>query len=219
MSPQQLQRQLGVYVVTDERPDVNHLLFVIAQALKGGATAVQLRRKHDGGRALVKLGQEIRRITREYAALYIVNDRVDIALLTDADGVHVGQSDISCEDVRRLVGDKTIGVSAATVDEANTAVRDGADYLGVGAIFPTPSKTDADICGLEGLQDIALKVTTVPIVAIGGITLNNATSVVGAGADGLAVVSAIMQATDPVAASTTLKEIVERRAQVTGFDE
>ncbi|MDQ0190686.1 thiamine phosphate synthase [Alicyclobacillus cycloheptanicus] len=224
--------RLGVYVVTDERADLDGLLGVIDRALKGGATAVQLRRKRADGRELVALGREIRRLTEAYHALYLVNDRVDIALLTDADGVHVGQSDLSCRDVRRLVGSKIVGVSAATVQEARQAVLDGADYLGVGAVFPTSSKDDADVCGLDGLRAVVTGLSNivtgptdraaglsdarpeaapgrrVPVVAIGGITLDNAPQVLAAGANGLAVVSAVMQADDPAAASQALRKIV-----------
>lgn len=197
-----LRQQLALYVVTDDRPDAEDLLRVIKEALEGGATAVQLRRKADDGGRLIQLGQAIRQVTRAFDALYFVNDRVDIALLTDADGVHVGQSDISCRDVRKLLGRKIIGVSASSVEEAQSAVLDGADYLGVGAIYPTLSKLDADLCGLGGLRQITESID-VPVVAIGGITLGNVMQVIGAGADGIAVVSAVMQATDVAAASAT----------------
>jgi len=210
LTPEELTQKLAVYIVTDERPDTQSLLCVVEQALKGGATAVQLRRKRDDGRRLVELGRELRRLTHRYEALYIVNDRVDIALLTEADGVHVGQSDISCRDVRRIAGSGIVGVSAATVDEARTAVADGADYLGVGAVFPTSSKTDADLCGLSGLGTIASQVSGIPIVAIGGISLANAAHVLSAGADGVAVVSAVMQAGKPATATCELARIVRQ---------
>lgn len=227
-----LSDRLSVYLVTDERPDINSLLAVVRQALIGGTTVVQLRRKHDDGRMLVDVGRELRRLTREFGALYIVNDRVDVAMLTDADGVHVGQSDIACADVRRLVGpDKIIGVSATTVAEAEGALADGADYIGAGSVYPTASKDDADISGLDGLRDIvetaaaaraaaaargvpvaetAAAARGVPVVAIGGINQHNAAEVLATGADGLAVVSAIMQAADPAAASRALCELAAR---------
>lgn len=206
---------LGVYLVTDGRPDLESLLDVVRQALVGGTTTVQLRRKHDDGRALVGLGRELRRLTREFGALYIVNDRVDVALLTDADGVHVGQSDIAFADVRRLVGpDKIVGVSATTLSEAEGALRDGADYIGAGAVYPTASKDDADISGLHGLLAIVESAarSNVPVVAIGGINQTNASEVLATGADGLAVVSAIMQAADPAAASSALRQLVRSGA-------
>ncbi len=208
-----LRQKLSLYVVTDDRADVRDQLRVIERALKGGATTIQLRRKDDDGRVLVELGHQIRELTNRYQALYIVNDRVDIALLTDADGVHVGQSDIPCRDVRKLVGDKMIGVSAGTVEEAQTAFWDGADYLGVGAIFPTSSKPDADLCGLSGLKSITSKVEDIPIVAIGGITLTNAARILSAGADGLAVVSAVMSAPHPEEACRDLKRVIHLAVQ------
>jgi thiamine-phosphate pyrophosphorylase len=207
-----LRDRLRLYVVTDERPDIEDLLRVVRAALAGGATAVQLRRKHDDGGQLVELGRAIRKLTHEFDALYFVNDRVDVALLTDADGVHLGQSDISCRDARTLVGDKIIGISARTVDEAVAAARDGADYLGVGAVFPTTSKSDAELCHLDGLRAIASR-TDIPIVAIGGITVDNVQEVIRAGADGAAVVSAVMQAPDPAAASRLLLAHMEMARQ------
>ncbi len=209
ISLKQLAHKLSVYVVTDEREDVDEQLRVIEMALQGGATTIQLRRKREDGRALVEYGRRIRELAYRYNALYIVNDRVDIALLTDADGVHVGQSDISCQDVRRLVGDRIVGVSARTLVEAKTAFEDGADYIGAGAIFTTQSKDDAVVCGLSGLEAMAKAVPQIPIVAIGGINLQNAPDVLSAGADGLAVVSAIMQAVDPTSASREFHKLIK----------
>lgn len=210
-----LAEHLQLYVVTDERPDVYALLDVVREAIRGGATAVQLRRKYDDGHKLVEIGHAIRRITQEMDALYIVNDRVDVALLTNADGVHVGQSDISCSDVRALVGGKIIGVSASNVREAVAAVRDGADYLGVGAIYPTTSKLDADMCGFTELSEIA-HITDVPIVAIGGITKENATEVLEYGAHGVAVVSAVMSAEHPEHAASELRRLITECRAVHG---
>ncbi|EPZ41135.1 thiamine phosphate synthase [Alicyclobacillus acidoterrestris] len=211
LSRAQFRDKLALYLVTDHREDTANLLDVVQQALMGGVTTVQLRRKHDDGAQLVELGRAIRKLTREYGALYIVNDRVDIALLTDADGVHVGQSDISCTDVRKLVGDTmVIGVSTCTVEEAHIAVAAGADYLGVGSVFPTSSKPDADMCGIDGLRAIA-DCVDVPIVGIGGIQQDNVGQVLGAGADGIAVVSAIMGATDVSRASADLLAMVRER--------
>jgi thiamine-phosphate pyrophosphorylase len=208
-----LKDALAVYLVTDERSSIDDCLRVVRQALEGGATTVQLRRKHDDGRILVQMGQAIRDMTREYHALYIVNDRVDIALITDADGVHVGQSDIAYADVRSLLGtEKVIGVSVSTIAEADEALAKGADYLGVGSVFPTRSKSDADLCGIAGLREIAnlarrYGTRRTPTVAIGGITAANASEVLGAGADGLAVVSAIMQADNPADAARNFRQL------------
>lgn len=204
-----LKDRLALYVVTDERDDWGSLLGACQEALRGGAGAIQLRRKRDSGRALVELGRALRELTAAHHALYIVNDRVDVALATDADGVHIGQDDMLLSDARRLLGQKIIGVSAATLDEALRAASGGADYLGVGAVFATPSKTDAEISGLEGLHAIAAAVRACPLVAIGGISQARADAVLEAGADGLAVVSAVMSAADPEAAARSLRARVE----------
>lgn len=205
-----LREKLSLYLVTDERQDMKGLLDIVHDALMGGVRTVQLRRKHDDGRAMCALGRELRRLTLEFDAYYIVNDRIDVALLTDADGVHLGQSDITCEDARQLLGlEPLIGISACTLEEALAAERACADYLGVGAIFETPSKTDADISGLDGLREIAKQIS-IPVIAIGGVHQHNAKDVITAGADGFAVVSAIMQAEDPRIASARLKSFMTR---------
>jgi thiamine-phosphate pyrophosphorylase len=204
MDRQQLANRLQMYVVTDERPCGEELLPIIRSAIEGGATAVQLRRKQELGRKFVELGRAIRELTRECGVLFFVNDRVDVALLVDADGVHVGQEDISCRDARRILGDRIIGVSAETVEEAITAEREGADYLGVGAVFPTRSKPDAGYTGIDGLREI-VRAVRIPVVAIGGIDADNAAETMRTGAAGIAVVSAVMSAADPKEATARLK--------------
>lgn len=191
-----LARRLQVYVITDERVDLADLLRVLAAAARGGATAVQLRRKALPGREFVTFARALRAWTREAGVLFFVNDRVDVAQIVDADGVHVGQNDISCRDARRLLGDRLIGVSAETVAEALQAERDGADYLGVGAVYTTRSKADAGNAGLAGLAEIVRSVR-IPVVGIGGISPDNAGPVLQAGATGLAVIAAVMGAPDP----------------------
>ncbi|MFX4301550.1 thiamine phosphate synthase [Alicyclobacillus tolerans] len=203
MTKEELRRRLRLYVVTDERKDTQSLLDTTAAAIQGGATAIQLRRKADLGRHFVDLAYAIRRMTREADVLFFVNDRVDIALLCDADGIHVGQDDLSCMEVKKLFPDALVGVSAAGVEEALAAEQQGADYLGVGAVYPTNSKPDADFTGLEGLSLVTQSVS-LPVVAIGGINVERASSVLKAGADGIAVVSAVMSADDPRMASMEL---------------
>ena len=198
---ERLKRGLPVYVVTDERTDAESLLPILRQAIEGGATAVQLRRKAELGKRFVELGHAIRQLTREAGVLFFVNDRVDVALVVEADGVHVGQDDISCADARRLLGPQAfIGVSAETVEQAIVAERSGADYLGVGAVYPTLSKPDAGFSGLPGLRSI-VQLVQIPVVGIGGITQERALDVVNAGAVGVAVVSAVMSASDPSVAA------------------
>ena len=207
MSEENLARRLTVYLVTDQRPQVPSLLQVIEEALKGGATAVQLRRKQDEGKQLMEIGQAIRALTRHYQALYFVDDRVDIALLTEADGVHLGQSDIGCSDARKLMGSKLIGISVRNLKEARRAWDEGADYLGVGSIYPTHSKDDAKLTGLAALAMIHRQIPTLPLVGIGGIQTANAAKVLKAGAQGVAVISAIMEAADPSRVARSLKEL------------
>lgn len=198
-----LASRLRLYLVTDERADEERLLGAVEAALAGGVTAVQLRRKEASGRELVRVGRRLRDLCWRYGALFFVNDRIDVAQVTGADGVHLGQEDLDLADVRTLVPRLLVGISAATVAEAERAWRGGADYLGVGAIFPTPSKPDADVCGIAGLRSIRRRVA-LPLVAIGGLTAERARAVREAGADGIAVISAILSAPDPKRAAEIL---------------
>ncbi len=187
-------------------------LEVVRAAIRGGATLVQLREKDASTRAMVELAQELRGLTRKAGVPLIVNDRVDVALAADADGVHVGQDDMPAALARRLIGPNMIlGVSATSFEEALRAEQDGADYLGVGPIFPTSSKADAaPPMGLDGLSAVATRVS-IPIVAIGGISLQNVEAVVEAGADGIAIISAVVGAPDVEQAARLLISAV--RAQ------
>jgi thiamine-phosphate pyrophosphorylase len=199
-------RLRGLYVVTCDNPAKGRTHLDVARAaVETGAAAVQLRDKAASSRQLFHLAQEIRRITLGTATLFFVNDRVDIALAAGADGVHVGEEDLPVAKVRDLVGEELlIGASVNSVATAKAAAGAGADYLGAGSIFPTPSKADAGApIGLEILRQIKAEVP-LPLVAIGGITLENAPEVLAAGADGLAVISAISAAEDMVAAAVNL---------------
>lgn len=198
---------LRLYLVTDERDDTEQLMHIVREAIQGGVTAVQLRRKNELGRRFVEIGRQLRQITAQAGVMFIVNDRVDVACLVEADGVHLGQDDINCRDARMLLPDKLIGISADTVADAVQAQKDGADYLGVGSLFPTISKPDATYCTLEDMRVIKEHVS-IPIVGIGGIKHDNARSVIAAGADGIAVVSAITAAADPKASAVRLKQEV-----------
>jgi len=202
-----LRERLGLYVVTDERTDAQSLVATVRAAVAGGTMSVQLRSKHEDGGRFVEIGLVLRRITSAVGALFFVNDRVDVAILTDADGVHVGQSDISCLDAKQLMGDKLVGVSVATLEQARQAERDGADYLGVGSIYPTTSKPDVDMCSLDELERIA-KATQIPVVAIGGITVERTVEVLRYGADGVAVVSAVMHAQNPQLAAAGFVQVI-----------
>ncbi|MDI3482023.1 MAG: thiamine-phosphate pyrophosphorylase [Tepidanaerobacteraceae bacterium] len=182
-----------LYAVTDRSYlDGISLSLAVELAIRGGATIIQLREKHISSREFYKLALEIKRVTRRYDIPLIINDRVDIALAVDADGVHVGQEDIPADVVRRIIGPgRILGVSAKTVDEASKAERDGADYLGVGAVFPTPTKPESEAIGIEGVRRIK-EAVRIPVVAIGGITKENAYEVMlKTGADGISSVSAV----------------------------
>lgn len=168
----------------------------VEQAVKGGCTVVQLREKDCPSRAFYELAQRVKAVTGRYGVPLIINDRVDIALEADADGVHVGQGDLPAAAVRRIIGeDKILGVSASTLEEAVKAQQDGADYIGVGAMFSTATKTDARLVTMEELLKIRAAVT-VPVVVIGGINKETAPLFKGTGVDGLAVVSAVVSQPD-----------------------
>lgn len=189
-------------VITDERSDPVELA---RMALHGGARMVQLRRKKASGRALFEWAVRIQALCREHGAIFIVNDRVDIALAMHADGVHLGQEDLPAMAARRLLGpDAVIGVSASSMAEAMAAARDGADYIGLGQIFPTISKEKPNPpLGIEVVRAVK-KATGLPIVAIGGIGPDNAVGVMDAGAAGIAVISAVAAAQDPAGATREL---------------
>src|SRR6266496_978340 len=186
------------------------MLSVATAALDCGATIIQLRDKTASTRVLIEEGLALRALTRERGALLIVNDRVDVALAIEADGVHVGQDDMPAALARRLLGPhRILGVSAATMEEAEVAVAGGADYLGVGPIFPTRGKADAGpATGVQLLTELARRYAT-PLVAIGGITAENTPAVVRAGAAGVAVITAVVNAEDITAASRQLRMAVE----------
>ncbi|MCS6889240.1 MAG: thiamine phosphate synthase [Chloroflexus sp.] len=206
----------SLYVVTDAglARGRSHLA-VIEAAIAGGATVVQYREKAASTRQMIAEAQALRELTRRAGVPLIVNDRLDVALAIDADGVHVGQDDMPAALARRLIGpDKILGVSAANLAEAMQAAQDGADYLGVGPIFATPTKPDAaPPIGMEGLRAICRQVA-LPIVAIGGINAANAVDAIRAGAHGVAVVSAVVAAEDVAAAASQLRAMVaEARRQ------
>ena len=198
---------LSLYLVTDKSDDVEKFLNTIEEAIKGGTTVVQIREKTADTLDFYNLALKVKEITSKYGVPLIINDRVDIALAIDADGVHVGQSDMPCDVTRRLIGeDKILGVSAATIPEAQKAQRDGADYIGTGAVFPTQTKDDAPSVTKEELAEIVESID-IPVVAIGGINLENAAELTDTGIAGLSVVSAIMSSDNPKKSSQELLNI------------
>lgn len=203
-------KDLLLYAVTDRHwLNGRTLVDVVKESLDGGVTMIQLREKSlDEGKFLEE-AKELQALCRERHVPFIVNDNVDIAKAMDADGVHVGQDDMEALDVRAKLGpDKIIGVSAHTVEEALLAEKQGADYLGVGAVFPTSSKSDVGEMSYETLKAIC-KAVSIPVVAIGGISGENVGKLAGSGICGVAVISAIYAAKDVKAAAADLKATVE----------
>jgi thiamine-phosphate pyrophosphorylase len=199
----------SLYVITDRRTAGGRpLVEVVQAAINGGATVIQLRLKESSTREMLSLGRQLHELTRRVGLPLIVDDRVDVALALQAEGVHLGQEDMPAEVARRLIGpDRILGVSARSVAEAKEAEAAGADYLGVGDIFGTTSKPDAGApIGLERFAEIVSSVS-IPVVGIGGITLENAALVMQSGAAGVAVISAVIGAPDPEAAARRLRQI------------
>lgn len=208
-------KDLLLYAVTDRHwLNGRTLVDVVKESLDGGVTMIQLREKSlDEGKFLEE-AKELQALCRERHVPFIVNDNVDIAKAMDADGVHVGQDDMETMDVRAKLGpDKIIGVSAHTVEEALLAEKQGADYLGVGAVFPTSSKSDVGEMSYETLKAIC-KAVSIPVVAIGGISGENVGKLAGSGICGVAVISAIYAAKDVKAAAADLKATVEEMLRV-----
>lgn len=185
-------KDMLLYAVTDRMwSEGKGLKQQIKEALDGGITFLQLREKELSDEEFLKEALEIKDMVKEYNIPFVINDNVDVAIKCDADGVHVGQSDMKATDVRSKIGkDKILGVSAHTLEEAKEAERMGADYLGVGAVFSTSTKLDADDVSFDTLKEICESVN-IPVVAIGGISKDNILKLKGSHVDGVAVVSAI----------------------------
>lgn len=198
--------RLRLLVVTDARlAGERGVATVVAAALEVGAPAIQLREKERGAGEVLPLARRLRTMTRDRDALFFVNDRLDLALAAEADGVHLGPRDLPVAEVRQSAPpDFLIGYSTDDPDEARRAEADGADYLGCGTVWPTSSKEDAgQVIGPEGLRRVAAAVS-IPVVAIGGVTPHRARELVGTGAAGVAVIGAVMAAPDPGEAARQL---------------
>lgn len=199
-----------LYLVTDRKqPAPGTFEKVVEEALKGGVTLVQLREKEGDTGLLFERAVKLKRITHAYHVPLIIDDRIDIMMAAGADGVHLGQSDMPAALARKLIGaDKIMGVSAGTLEEAVKAEKDGADYLGVGAMFPTATKKDADITTPETLRKI-MDTVHIPVVTIGGMNERTIPLFKGYGLSGFAVVSAIMASREPEKAAKNLKRIID----------
>ncbi|NLL37000.1 MAG: thiamine phosphate synthase [Fretibacterium sp.] len=203
-------RTMLLYAITDRRWTGKQSLYEqVESALKGGSTGVQLREKELDNDEFLEEALKISALCKQYGVPFFINDNVEIAVRCKADGVHVGQEDMVVEQVRQKAGNEMmIGVSAHSVEEALEAVKKGADYLGVGAMFSTSTKTDVDILSKEILQDICIAVD-VPVVAIGGIDKTNISQLSGTGVDGVALVSAIFSADDIESECRLLRKLSE----------
>lgn len=208
-------KNLLLYAVTDRHwlAEEETLYSVVEKALKGGATFMQLREKKLEEAKFMEEAKEIKALCAQYEVPFVINDNVDLAVSMDADGVHVGQSDMAAGDVRAKIGpDKILGVSAHTVEQAKLAEAQGADYLGVGAVFPTGSKDDADEVRHETLKEICQSVN-IPVIAIGGITEENTPRLSGSGICGIAVISAIFGQQDIEEATRVLKKVTKEMVE------
>lgn len=202
---------LLLYAVTDRRwlKEGETLVTRTEEAIDGGVTFVQLREKDLDEENFEREGRELKELCRKRGVPFVINDNVDLAVKLDADGVHVGQSDMEALDVRRIIGgDKILGVSAQTVEQAVTAEKHGADYLGVGAVFPTGSKDDAAEVSYDTLKAICDAVK-IPVIAIGGITEDNVTELSKSGICGIAVISALYAKEDIKSAAQRLRKNTE----------
>lgn len=199
---------LTLYLVTDRRMPKKGFETVVEEAIRGGVTLVQLREKEGDTGLLYERACRLKKVTDRYHIPLIIDDRIDIMLAVDAAGVHVGQSDMPAAIARQMIGpDKILGVSAANLTEALKAEADGADYLGVGAMYPTKTKTDADFTTRETLEAIKRSVH-IPVCAIGGINEKTISDFKGSAIDGFAIVSAIMASEEPKAAAEKLKRMI-----------
>ena len=205
---------MTLYAVTDRTwvKDTT-LMDQVKEALEGGITFLQLREKHLSKEEFIKEAREMKELSKEYKVPFVINDNIEVALAVDADGVHIGQDDMSVEEARKLLGeDKIIGVSAHNVEEAIKAQKGGADYLGVGAVCATSTKKDANVVSKEEIKKICHTVE-IPVVAIGGIKKENIKTLEGTDVDGVAVVSAIFAAKDIKKDTKQLRSLVEEMKQ------
>lgn len=197
INKEKLKKDLKLYLVTDSEILKDRDFYkCIEDAIKSGVTMVQLREKNTDGKEFLEKAIKLRELTNKYNVTFVINDRIDIAMLVDADGVHIGQSDIDAVSARKLLGDnKIIGVSARNLQEAKIAKENDADYLGIGAMFSTSTKSDAKLVSFNTLEEI-IKEVNLPFVLIGGITLDNVKKLKHFKPDGYALVSGILGTDD-----------------------
>lgn len=204
-------REFNLYAITGEEFHPNRsLMEVMEESIRGGVDIIQLRDKTSSKRDLLAKAKALRELTKKHDVLFIVNDHIDVALAVDADGIHLGQDDLPLEEARKIVGNKIIGISTHCIEEARAAEKDGADYIGVGPIFPTKSKVDVvDPVTTSYIEQVAAEIT-IPFVAIGGIKLHNVDRVLQAGASRICMISEIVGAEDVQGVCQQFKERLEQ---------
>ncbi|WAT80581.1 thiamine phosphate synthase [Bacillus safensis] len=209
---QQIKQQLSVYFIMGTANTSRLPLDVVKEAIQGGITMFQFREKGEKalqGEEKKQLARQIQALCQEANVPFIVNDDVQLALDLDADGVHVGQEDTNANDVRQRIGNKILGVSTHNLNEVKQAIKDGADYVGMGPVYPTETKKDTrSVQGVSLITEVRSHGLQIPIVGIGGIAYDNAAPVIQAGADGVSIISAISQSVDPKKAAEELKSLV-----------
>jgi len=208
-----LREALKLYFIFGSQNCLKNPLEVLQEAICGGVTCFQFREKGKGSRtgtAKLELARQLQKICRGKGIPFIVNDDIDLALELDADGVHIGQDDGPADEIRKKIGDRILGVSAHTMEEVRQAIVDGADYLGLGPIYPTATKEDAEaVQGTTLIEEVRKQGIDIPLVGIGGIKAHNAKDVVTAGTDGISVITAISHAESIALAARQLLETVE----------
>ena len=199
----------SLYFITDSTDfEEEQFLYVVEEALKGGVTILQLREKNKRTKAYINLASKVHEITKKYNVPLIIDDRVDVALAVDAEGVHLGDDDMPIDTAREIMGkEKIIGATAKTVEKSKKAYNDGADYLGVGAIYPTTTKVKTVLTSVDTLSDIC-KSVPIPVNAIGGLNISNIDILKGIDIAGICVVSAIMKSTNPKKSAEELKNFI-----------
>ena len=199
----------SLYFITDSTDfEEEQFLYVVEEALKGGVTILQLREKNKTTKAYINLASKVHEITKKYNVPLIIDDRVDVALAVDAEGVHLGDDDMPIDTSREIMGkEKIIGATAKTVEKSKKAYNDGADYLGVGAIYPTTTKVKTVLTSVDILSDIC-KSVPIPVNAIGGLNISNIDILKGIDIAGICVVSAIMKSTNPKKSAEELKNFI-----------
>ncbi|WP_029521665.1 thiamine phosphate synthase [Persephonella sp. KM09-Lau-8] len=209
--------KLSLYVITDEKLlEGKNIAKAVEEAILGGADIIQYRAKNKSSREMYQEATQIKKLCDKYNKPLIINDRVDIALAIDADGVHVGQDDLDVEVVRRLIGfDKILGLSTKNIEQVEEANKLPIDYIGFGSIFPTGTKEDAQLAGLEQLKK-AIEISIQPVVAIGGINENNLQAVLDIGCENIAVVSAVFKDENIRQNTKRLKDIITKKKRM-GF--